>query len=723
VESQSRVSRKFLHVVLTILSVSILALLFALSIRLSVTPAEATAAIAVVEASHTGEANISYQLGEAEPRRLPLQTWVLSAIARGLPDRVSVAAARIVSFLAIVVAAAAAVAAFGSRRWTTVLLILWTPAIWVAATRGTPGALLAALITLSWAAYESGRRLKAPSLQWALPPILGAAGSILWSPAILFVALPLALEALRLARRREVAWARLAIGAIGAVAMIGVWRLAYTGFSTDTGNWWTAVANELWWGDPVLAARGSGQRLMGAALAWVPAIVLLVAHGRASTGRPMPGVRPGRGIIVAACSMAALAVVAPGVPAELMIPAAAVAIGVLGHRDRCHAGTRKVETFLVVFLPVVIAAIVLHSPRHRAPFDTAPLDEIGADDPVVIDREIDARGTWTIVRHLGRPASRSAPPGALAWYVGFSDVGPGLGLERPVDPEGWSLLARPLIRSTLPEETREAFERNLAAALSAYEANPGNGLNAIWVGRRIAYLGRYREAIEWYGDAILEHPTDSRLWRHRGHRYISLRHLDEAIDDLERAVELEEGHPDRIEPDGLPNAAGIPRSTTQTNIWYHLGLAYYLKGDLEHTARCYRSYLELSDNDDSWVAGAHWMHIALRRLGRDAEAAELLTGLRAEMEILENDSYHDLVMLYAGRLEAAELQDRLDRGDGPSQAALAYGLARWYDDNGDAQRAHEAYKRIVAEAPWAAFGAIAAEAELSARLNRERPVW
>jgi hypothetical protein len=117
------------------------------------------------------------------------------------------------------------------------------------------------------------------------------------------------------------------------------------------------------------------------------------------------------------------------------------------------------------------------------------------------------------------------------------------------------------------------------------------------------------------------------------------------------------------------------------------------------------------------------LHIALRRLGRDAEAAELLQGLRDEMEILENDSYHDLLMLYAGRLNAVELQGRLDRGDGPSQAALAYGLARWYDDGGDAQRAYEGYRRIVTEAPWAAFGAIAAEAEIAARLKRETPVW
>ncbi len=69
------------------------------------------------------------------------------------------------------------------------------------------------------------------------------------------------------------------------------------------------------------------------------------------------------------------------------------------------------------------------------------------------------------------------------------------------------------------------------------------------------------------------------MYRHRGHRYITLREFDKAIADFNKAVELIEGTDDIVEPDGAPNAAGIPTSTLHTNIWYHLGLAHYLKGD------------------------------------------------------------------------------------------------------------------------------------------------
>ncbi len=64
-----------------------------------------------------------------------------------------------------------------------------------------------------------------------------------------------------------------------------------------------------------------------------------------------------------------------------------------------------------------------------------------------------------------------------------------------------------------------------------------------------------------------------------------IREFDRAIQDFEKAATLIEGTEDKIEPDGLPNAQNIPVSTLHTNIWYHLGLAYYLQHDLENALR------------------------------------------------------------------------------------------------------------------------------------------
>jgi len=161
---------------------------------------------------------------------------------------------------------------------------------------------------------------------------------------------------------------------------------------------------------------------------------------------------------------------------------------------------------------------------------------------------------------------------------------------------------------------------NYYQALNNYEDNPDSVDAVIWLGRRIAYMGRFREAISVYSEGIKNHPEDARLYRHRGHRYISLREYDKAINDLEYAVKLIQGKKNEIEPDGIPNAKGIPISSLHGNIYYHLALAYYLKNDLDNALRVYDLRTAIDANDDNIVASTHWKYMALRRAGYHEEA-------------------------------------------------------------------------------------------------------
>jgi tetratricopeptide (TPR) repeat protein len=170
----------------------------------------------------------------------------------------------------------------------------------------------------------------------------------------------------------------------------------------------------------------------------------------------------------------------------------------------------------------------------------------------------------------------------------------------------------------LSAETQSEFEKKLSDARAAYEKD-NSADNLIWLGRRTAYLGRYKDAIRIFSDGIKYFPRDARLYRHRGHRFITLRCLDAAVADFEQAVKLIRGRADEIEPDGLPNARNIPTSTLQSNIWYHLGLAHYLKGDFQRALKAYREAEKVSTNPDMLVATTHWLYMTLRRLGREKE--------------------------------------------------------------------------------------------------------
>ena len=69
-------------------------------------------------------------------------------------------------------------------------------------------------------------------------------------------------------------------------------------------------------------------------------------------------------------------------------------------------------------------------------------------------------------------------------------------LEQAQKPEATSLLGKPLYAAEQTAETRAKNEANLAAAKAEYEKNPTSADAAIWVGRRTAYLGRFRDAID-----------------------------------------------------------------------------------------------------------------------------------------------------------------------------------------------------------------------------------
>src|SRR4030095_2127760 len=141
------------------------------------------------------------------------------------------------------------------------------------------------------------------------------------------------------------------------------------------------------------------------------------------------------------------------------------------------------------------------------------------------------------------------------------------------------LLSAREVAPVLSPETRPLYEKNLEDAEAVHLEKPNEADSIIWLGRRMAYLGRYKDAIRVFSSGAILYKNDARFYRHRGHRYLTLRCFDDATRDFETAASLIKGKPDEIEPDGLPNAKKIPTRTRQANIWHHLGLANYLKGD------------------------------------------------------------------------------------------------------------------------------------------------
>jgi tetratricopeptide (TPR) repeat protein len=278
-------------------------------------------------------------------------------------------------------------------------------------------------------------------------------------------------------------------------------------------------------------------------------------------------------------------------------------------------------------------------------------------------------------------------------------------------PEVYSLLG---LEYYAPEEHNPKLDSNLAVAKKNFEANPSEE-NYIWLGRRTAYLTRYNQAIEIFNEGIEKFPNSYKLYRHRGHRYISQRKFDAAIVDLNKAAELMQGAPIEIEPDGQPNKLNKPLSTTQFNVWYHLGLAHYLKEEFDEAEKAYLQCLAVSNNDDLVTATVDWLYMTYRRMGKEAEAKQILERITPNMTIIENDSYFKRLNMYKGLLPVDSVLN-VNSNNADIDLALAtqgYGVGNWYLCNQDTANAISIYEKVVGGKHFSAFGFIASEADLA----------
>jgi tetratricopeptide (TPR) repeat protein len=263
------------------------------------------------------------------------------------------------------------------------------------------------------------------------------------------------------------------------------------------------------------------------------------------------------------------------------------------------------------------------------------------------------------------------------------------------------------------------MEADLDLARRAVEAAPADEAANIWLGRRLAYLGRFTEALDVYTKALKTHPDSYRLLRHRGHRYITVRRFDLALADLTRAWELAKNQPDAPEPDAN-SAPGLdgPRTTDKSNILYHLGLAHYFHGDFAKAAETFAQRTTLATRtqplaDDNLVSFLYWHYLSLRRLGRDDEAKALLAAeFRPRMNVRDNAAYHAVLRVFAGEVPAEVLAPASETGQS-SNLAMAYGVGMYQLLSNRREEASAMFAKIASNEVWPSFGVIAAEAEIA----------
>jgi tetratricopeptide (TPR) repeat protein len=319
---------------------------------------------------------------------------------------------------------------------------------------------------------------------------------------------------------------------------------------------------------------------------------------------------------------------------------------------------------------------------------------------------------------LGAAALLAACAGAGAEAgTGAGDVREAAVEARGPGPETISLLGQPLYAPPVPEADRASLGARLAETHAAHLARPDDVEALIVYARVLGQAGRFREAVAVFSDGLRMHPDDAHLYRFRGHRFITLRQFDLAVEDLTRASQLVFWQPDEVEPGLKPNARGIDLDTLQENIWYHLALAHYLRGEWEPALAAWRRCAALAPNDDGRAMAAYWSANAAARMGRPDEVAAAVAGITADMDIVEYHAYHQLALLWKGERDGDALLAEARAGEGGAAsidfATLGYGDATWPRARGEDEAARAVLDDVLRSPNWHAFGYIAAEADVA----------
>ncbi|HSL72437.1 MAG TPA: tetratricopeptide repeat protein [Longimicrobiales bacterium] len=228
----------------------------------------------------------------------------------------------------------------------------------------------------------------------------------------------------------------------------------------------------------------------------------------------------------------------------------------------------------------------------------------------------------------------------------------------------------------------------IARAQTALAAEPRSIERIIALGIAQSAVRQFREAIETFTRGLVIAPNDPMLYRWRGHRQLSVREYDRALDDLTRGFALD---------------------STNYGTLYHLGIVRYLRGEFDAAADAFARAQRRPPEAGELAGSTDWLWMSLARAGRQAEGQAMLDRRPDSLKV--NNAYTQRLKLYRGEIRPEQVITPADTGD-VALATLSYGIGNWYLVRGDTATARSWFERSIQSGGWPAFGFMASEVEL-----------
>ena len=230
----------------------------------------------------------------------------------------------------------------------------------------------------------------------------------------------------------------------------------------------------------------------------------------------------------------------------------------------------------------------------------------------------------------------------------------------------------------------------IAKAAAALAAAPQDVDRVIALGLAQAAMRQYQEAIVTFTRGLAIAPANPLLYRWRGHRYISVGDPARALVDLRNGVVLD---------------------STNYDIWYHIGVAHFLRGEFAAASDAFAHCQRLAPNANEVAGSADWLWMSLARAGRPADAQRALAPITDAFRVPTASAYFQRLQLYRGLRSPDQVITAADTAD-VQVATLSFGIGNWMLVRGDTAGARRWFERSVATGGWPGFGYFASEIEL-----------
>lgn len=217
------------------------------------------------------------------------------------------------------------------------------------------------------------------------------------------------------------------------------------------------------------------------------------------------------------------------------------------------------------------------------------------------------------------------------------------------------------------DEVSPALAEKIEAATRAIEANSKDASARALRARLYSAADKHELAIADYDVLVKLDSTRAEIYDERGSEHFMLGHIDESIDDFDRAIQL--------------------RPAFERQHWKR-GISYYYAGRFDEGQRQFEGYQTFDDND---VENAVWRYLCMARKTSVADARAAMLRIRDDMRVPMMQVY----ALYRGDAKPADVMAAAT-ASGASKAAaharLFYAhlyLGLYYETQGDAAKARE----------------------------------